>query len=1196
MKPPEVGKGFSLPEKNLDISVVSPETRNRVLAIPLFSREWVTAGGALAFLLTTIKDRDVDKLLENLSNMQTPPPIMEDAAVKWFAALTNLPSDAVVVAVQEFFHLSWVWNQIGPRTGLVFEDLISLLYKVFHVLAENPEDLFLAGILIQKGIRWPERFGFMLERTRIGGGNIVRALQRATDIMSDAPPVVHETLIDFAVETGWYLLSKEDLPVWRSVGRNGESLYRKMRGFSIKMEAIRTLSGFLGKLEESEELNALLEDAMRGVITDIVGSLTEPEMNEVLERASEFAKEALKRRAERNIDFDIIDLPVTDSGVSVEYGRAIAEMILFAGAGRALYNCFREAYSMAIEMDDNNLLIMISSLARERSGTDYLENSKTEFYLDFIPIALQFINGKTNVAEIKRVINSTGRLMDLILSQEDPEAAIESMNSYLTKVRISYDKLLPTLTLLLRSTKNVRFQDLISKSEVFVGILDLLNVNYRKRLLEGEQTEWLTPLAEDSIDSNQVILRSLEKINIVELRGRFMDKMIAPLMQGTDTEDPIFTELISTAVSTYNREMSIEQLRREETSLLGKLFRAEDRSKALKKTMENLLRIPGIEEKKANDLIYSARMLCDILSQQAVWIEKTGHRIFCKFLSYGLTAFVKTLVEHPDIAERITGSFMRHMIDIIIPSKETEDSDVALWQLKTAAMYFGKTIPLTTELIADKPDTLIPYFIEISELSVASKYGEPAGAAFLSWMSHRLESELIREFARKLNKDTPFAEFKEKFNADDLMEKWRSIRDASTGIMKEMVESLQMLSSNPLYRQILLREGRKLIEGFIENGCSEIISGYSGKTSRPEIDKLIKIAEGNDIIDMFRALEKDTEDVSAGEIPEEVRNYFLKQPCPLGQNVCRYWRKQVFSTLENVLLDIILLCEDKKSLEKIEQMIDDFVEIIGYLGTDDDFKPDIILTALEKSLSRSEGGRKMTIDAAVKNLDKNVYKLMWLRKATRKAAESVAGYVPGRKISIRLFDRISREKSAQHQILFMKHFGRIFASLESEIMRRKSTEIKSVRSVLEHIWIFNPDTAKQSSAVDTARDAVETVTQFFLEIGTRTGAVSAPEAGAISLGMRRKYRDNANTVAILIKWTQDSSRSDLLALVEAHQPLLEAVSRDSELIKMIDNLWSIGKARLYIRSLADRPDKLKKRLLRFTGDNVTGSNDGIHYI
>jgi len=991
--------------------------------------------------------------------------------------------------------------------------------------------------------------------------------------------------------------SKDDLPVWRSVGRNGETLYRKIRGFSVHIESIRALAGFLGVIEKEEELQYLLEDAIQIVISDIVGKLDEQEMEEVIDKLSEFSTSALKRRAERNICLDIMELNVTDIESPIEYGRAIAEMMLFTGAGKALYNCFRETYSIAGETTDNRKIIMISRLARERSGTEYLEKHKTEFFLDFVPIALKFVEGRTDRFEIRRMVDSVGRLMDSILSHENPDSEMESMIDYMKKAEINPDRMLPPLTLLLRSARSIKFLDLVSKSVVFADILELMSESYSKRLLEGEQTDWLTPLAEASIDSAKVVSNTLNRINSIELRGRFMDKVMAPLLQETDTEDPVFTELISTAVTTYNREMSIEQLRKEETSILGKLFRAEDRSKALKKTMENLLRIPGIEERKANDLIYSSKMLCEILSQQAVWIEKTGHRIFSKFLSFGLTAFVKTLVEHPDIAESISGGFMRQIIDTIIPSKETEDSNVALWQLKTASIFFGKTIPLITELISDKPDLLLNYLKEISELSVSSKYGEPAGAAFLSWTSGRLESELINEFARRLSDDEPFSEFKQKFDASGLIAEWRVIRDASSVIMIDLVESLQMLTSNPIYRQILLREGRKLIEGFIENGCREVISSNADDvTSRYEIEKLRRIADGSDLIESFGKMENPGEEDKADEIKEEVAFFFLEQNCPPGQNPCAFWRKSVFTTLENVLIDIIILCEDKKSLERIEQMIDDFVEIIGYLGTDDDFRPEIVLTALEKSLSKSEGGRKMTVKTATRNLDKNVYKLMWLRKATRKAAESVAGFIPGRKISIRLFDRISMEKTAQDQILFMKNFGRIFAALESEIMRRKPTEIKSARSVLEHLWIFNPEQAKSSSAIDAARDAVETVVQFFLEMRTRTGTVSAPEAGAISLGMRRKYRDNANTVAILIKWTQDSSRSALLTLVEAHQPLLEAVSRDSELIQMIDNLWSNGKARLYIRSLADRPDKLKKRLVLISGNSTFGHTDGIQYV
>ncbi|MBN2586522.1 MAG: hypothetical protein JXA64_11005 [Candidatus Fermentibacteraceae bacterium] len=1167
------------------------------MSITLFYGDWNHAGDSLATLLSSIKYIDAEKLLDGLSNMVSPPPVMEDSAVKWFDSLTNLPSEAVVVAVQEFFHLGWVWNQIGPCTGLVFDDLLALLYKVMQVLVETPGDLRLMESLVQKGIRWPDRFGFMLERGRIGGGNVIRALDRATEIMKYSEPAVHEALIDFSLETGWYLLTKDDLPVWRSIGRSGESLYRKMRGFTIPMESIRALAGFLGKLEEAERLQDLLDDAMKVVITDISGNISPEEMENVLGKLSEPALKALKRRAERNICLDIISLPVMESGSPLEYGHSIAEMMLFTGVGVAFYNCFREAYDILRNTEDNQKILLLSKLVLERSGVEYLSSRKTEFFMDFLPVALLFLEDKTSMAEMRRVVNSIGRLMDSVLSQEDPESIITNLKSYLTDVEADRDKLLTSLILLIRSARGINFQEILERSEVFGGILELLEFDYRRRLLEGEQTDWLTPLAEDSIESARVVLSTLEKLNKEDLRGRFMDKVMAPLLQETDTDDPVFTELISSGVSTYNRDMSIEQLRKEETALLGKLFRAEDRSKALKKTMENLLRIPGIEERNASDLIHAARILCETLSQQAVWIEKTGHRIFSKFLTFGLTAFVKTLVEYPDIAERITGCFMRNIVDTIIPSKETEDSDVALWQLKTASMFFGKIIPLTTELNVDNPNSLTGYLSELSELTVTSKHGEPAGAPFLSWMSHRLESELLDEFARKLSDESPYRKFDESFNALRLMEVWRKIRDASSDIMNDMMDSLQLLATTPLFRQILLREGRKLIEGFIENGCRSIMtSGGTDRGSKDDIEEFRRLTEGHDPVEVIRIMEDGGDEKSRQAIPEEIVSFFGRQPCPPGQNVCRCWRNKVFSTFENILLDILLLCTDKKSLEQIELIIDEFVQIIGYLGTDVDFKPEIVLTALEKSLSRSDGGRPMTVEMAIKNLDKNVYKLMWLRKATRKAAESVSGYIPGRKISIRLFDRISREESAKEQILFMKNFGRIFAALESEIMKRKPTEIKSARSALDHIWIFNPEAAKPSSVVDTARDAVETVTQFFIEISTRTGAVSATEAGAISLGMRRKYRDNANTVAILIKWTQDSTRSDLLSLVEAHQPLLEAVSRDSELIQMIDTLWSNGKARLYIRSLADRPDKLKKSLERFIGASGLGSNDGLQYV
>lgn len=1128
--------------------------------------------------------------------MNEPPPVEQDMATEWFSAISNLPSSAVVIAVLEFFHLSWTWNQIGPSTGLTFKEFLSLLYRVFQVLAETQGDVSLVRSLIQKGFKWPERFGFILERTRIGGGNVIRALEKAQELIPEIPLVAENSLVDFALETGWYLLGDENLPVWRAVGRNGESLLRKLRGFSIQMESIKILSGFLGRLEETDQLQNLLEDSIPGEIENIVGLMEGPVLAEALELLSEDAIRALVRRSERDLCLDIMGILVKDS-TPFEYGQAIADMMLFSSRGKGDRNIFKEVYELCAKNENTGLIIEIARMSAERLETPLFDKMKTEYYLRFIPVALSFLKGKDKSPDIRRVINSIGRLMDAVLSQEDPSISLESLEKLVAETEIDLDKLLPALILLLRSTNEALKHEHVIKSEIFVMILDLLDDNYSRRLLEGEQTHWLSPLANGTIDSCTKVVEALGRISNRSLRSRFMDKVIAPLFQEIGADELIFSELITSAVSTYNREMSLEQLRNEEITILGRLFRAEDRSKALKVSMNRLLRIPGIEEKSANDLIYCARTLCETLSQQAVWLEKSGHRIFSRFLSRGLMAFVKTLVEYPEISEHLTsGNLMKELLTRMIPAKETEDSNVALWQLKTASVFFGETIPYSVEILTGRPELVISYLRDVTELAVGSMHGELAGATFLSWMSHRLEKKLIDEYARKLDNGSAIAAVQSDIEGAQLMDAWRAVRDSSSEILRDTVSSLKSVTKQILHRKIVIREGRKLVEGFLENGCEDLILKVSVSPDKKEVKELQIAAGDSELIDIFRIIEGREYVGKKKQLPEKVEQFFLTRDCPPGENPCRYWRSKAFSPLENVLIDIILLYTSNESLSRIEQMMDDFVEIIGYLGTDDVFRPSIIFTALGKSLSKTDRGKRLTVQMVEKNLEKNIYRLMWRRKATKKTAESVSNYVPEKKIINMLFDRITREKTSREQIIFTKKYARIFASVESIIMKRKNSEIQSARSVLQHIWIFNSEAVKPPSPVETARDAVETITQFFLEIGARTGAVTAPEAGAISLGMRRKYRDNANTVAILIRWTQDTTREDLLALVEAHQPLLEAVSRDSELIQLIDDLWGDGKARLYIRSLADRPDRLKERLLHHIGVKSKLNSNGIRYV
>ncbi|MCK5064430.1 MAG: hypothetical protein KAQ97_04070, partial [Candidatus Fermentibacteraceae bacterium] len=290
-----MGKGFQLPSKSLNKSIIRPEARDRIFEISLFLNHWPEAGEVLAYLLSTIKKSDGSLLLTNLSSMTEPPPVKQDMAMEWFSAVSNLPSSAVVVAVLEFFQLSWTWNQIGPSTGLTFKEFLCLLYRVFQVLAETQGDISLVRSLMQMGFNWPERFGFILERTRIGGGNVIHALEKAQELLPEIQHVSENSLVDFALETGWYLLGDENLPVWRAVGRNGESLLKKLRGFSIQMESIKVLSGFLGRLEETDQLQYLLKDSIPDEIEKIVGSLEETVLSEVLELLSEDSIRALTR-------------------------------------------------------------------------------------------------------------------------------------------------------------------------------------------------------------------------------------------------------------------------------------------------------------------------------------------------------------------------------------------------------------------------------------------------------------------------------------------------------------------------------------------------------------------------------------------------------------------------------------------------------------------------------------------------------------------------------------------------------------------------------------------------------------------------------------------------------------------------------------------------------------------------------------
>ncbi len=1169
-----------------------PGTRARVEAIPLFGVEWTAAGRALSVLISSLREDDAERLFENISHMSEPPPISEEMAVNWFLAIRDLPSCAIVTAIQEFLHLGWTWNQIGPSTGISFEELLAFLYRAFETLSENPADMELARELIRCGFTWPERFAYILDRIRTGGAPVIRAIERARELMPEASPGSIPVLVDFAVGIGWYLLEEEDLPIWRLVGRNGELLYKRLRGLSLPRETLRLLAGFLGRMEESGQMERLLEFALPRTMLSIVGDMPGNVMEDALVRLSRGTVAMLKRKAESEICLSMLSFR-GELDEPLETGRALADVLLFAGPGEEMADNLYELLEITGHDMDSRVVRGLASVLEERRGREEYAGLGHEILMDFMRTSWELLAGGEGYSRKK--VHSIGRLMDAVFGSTDPAASVRELKARVRESAHPPETLLFSCTMLLRGTERERSTEALEQCGAFANIITLLDADYRRRLLEGDLPAWLAPVRDAGREATEDISRSLERISERELRGRFLDRLVTPLLVDCDPTDPLFSELLSSGVATYNRDLGIEQLREAETELLGKLFRAEDRSRAVQDTMRTILNIPGIEDHRASELIQGTRELCEELSRQAVWLEEKGNRMFRGFLSRGLQDFFRALIENPGMADRLTGGLTGELLGKVIQDGERE-RQVARWQMATLVELFGRIVPLSAEIMAGRPDLFEEYLREMAGLSVRSMHGEPAGHSFLGWTVPVLERQLVEEFIRRLDDESPLDGIPEGIVPQALFDGWSGSRNSAFVILRACASRLKPFLASRTRRRILAREGRRLVEGLLGSARADFLEPEAEPELAGTVSELADYAADTDLIEVVRCMESGFPDPPP---PWEtaVRGFFQRFSPPEGENPCRHWRERALTQLDNIMVDVLLLCSDMQSLKMMDSLLDEFVEVVGYLSASDGVDLPVSLDNLSRSLSAGLSRRgSRGVRAAGKSLEKTLYTSLWRRNATQLISAAVGGRVPTRQLVSALFDRLAEEDSARDRLLFTRRYGSVFAAVESGVLSRKTTEIKAFRSVLEHVWVFNAASDASGSMVENAREAVETYVQYFREVGARTGAVSAPEAGAISLGMKRRYRDNANTVATLLKWTQDPERESLLALVEAHQPLLEAVSRDAELTRLLDELWTDPKTKRSIKSMADRPAELRKRLMRAAGRWTEDADSGLHYV
>ena len=1173
---PEVGAPATLPRERIDPASLDRSTASGLCNLRVFEGgQWETSCLRLSAILSDLNESSRRRLLDSLGLISSPPPVEPELLERWVAAISALPTSSRPTAVMEFFQISWMWGQIAPVVNMELENVLALFFGAMKRIGEGTRSSAMAHFLVKLAGRWPERFCYWLECTAEHGETVIQALKRAEELLDEAKPFARESLLDFAAEMGWKLLDGESLPLWRAIARNGEILYRRIRGFAVPESSVRLLSGVLGRLEETRGLEELLTRAAARTVSDKFSG-TDPE--DALEALAELpeVRDALVSSVEVEIAVEVLSLRGFLSSPE-ETGRAMVSMAALPGTGTTLEN-------LRTLVDGMGGTVSETRLAASASLAEYLAARDQSLDLDSLRRAGSISETVAAGPDGPAMRNAFEKLMGRIAALEDPREGLDLLESSWEQAACTPGDAVASASFLLRSQAGLSDLQLLRLVPVVSEIMFLLDPEDRKKLLGGLPPDWFNELARTGEEALSVVLDALKNISEEDRRGRFLEMIVSPLLEEISADEEAFAEYLTLATADYNKPVSVDSLREVELNLLSSLFRAGDRSRVVEDCIARLLRLPGMEGHRADDLLNRAKLLSEAFSTQAVW-EKQYSSAFSRFVTVGLQNLVRVMVGHPRAIDELTEEHLRTLIDRIMPSgAEEPDNQIASWQIDAGAVFFGQALPLAVELTARTPGKLMPFLDRLSRTAVRSSHGVPAGEDYLSEVVIRLEQHLIEEYNIRIQSELTGkpaipTRLSEEW-ASELFEVWEVSRRKENTLMKEARRVAQVLTTDQKQRSFFLRGCRRLAIGLSRAGLLETTS-FVREGKGNELARLRRSVGGADLIDVFRSYEHGGEILQLEQLVGAER-FFDALKDTGGENPCRYWRKSVFSTFCNCVIDLVLVAGGKPG--QAEDLIGSFLEVAEFLGTESGGEN--LLLALERSLAVKQGREPVkNVPAAARNLEKQLFRPLWRRRAMSRLELLIAGMENRDQLVDRLLDRLSYERGIAAQVNFLRRFGLLYLAIEEAVLSEDSKRLDMhVHEALGETWLINPKAQRQDSAVETAREAFETTMEVFRRIRVRRGVVSAAEAEEISSEMRRRYRDNADSVAILLRWTMDPEKQDMLHLLEQHPELLEAASTDTELLLAMDAAAASRDLARVLEETMNDPEKMKARLRELASD------------
>jgi hypothetical protein len=1111
---------------------------------------------ALASLMSVMDRMEAEGIYNFLIGLIIPDSYDPGIAENWFRQCHTLRSSQMPFGVRGFFELLEAYSP--DSFGITFIEALACWLKALRSAGSIASAHVALPLKVAR--TFPERFGFVCLRMSSGGTDIVTALEKffsridEEGIGDDAAAM----LLDYTIETGWLLDDSDYRQIWNLIKRRGRLVHGRLSRGLVPVSSIRFLAGILSAIESRRDLEEFFSSERVHKVMELFDTHDRKRVAAILESSQD-----LRIQVDHQLEMDLVIEAVSHGIAGSDHaamGEAIVSFLHNVPGGISLGKLVRFLKAIGEEIS-GEVLQFLARLVEDTPPEERLSPSNTIRFSRIVAGILP-----VSVTSDRTALKAFYRSL-VEMSHTEARNALIQLDTAAFHSGISISSVLAASSLLIRAAEPEETRRYLERIPSTARLVELLSAIDRKKTLSGLAPLWVEVILSFPEEVEKTIIDFMGRINDVTVRCRYLENVVTRLLQEVQPEDPVFRECLAFAVTGYNSAGDIDRLRDTEHRVFQKVLRAGGRIEAVDRVITDLLGIPGFEGNRSEELITGIRTICDRFSRTAVW-EEGADRLFSRFLKTGVSNILRVFVDNPQTLENIDSSVIEELAEKLMPGETSTASSGVTGTGATAGIFFGSILPDCVALLAREPALLVPFLFSVAEEITRSIGGMTGDSEFAQYLVRRLDQEILQDRVTVLDswlsQKTPPPLYLDPSWPGSRREEYVARKSVFENARMKLYGAVSALVGNTgAETKEMVLNVAGILAAELRTAKVPGAGSLSLNWNRGMMEDLISRSQGVAPFSLFAA------NRAGAYPPPEVLDYLEGLEGFMEQDLYSGWRQAALPPLLNCAVEIVLA--SKNSHEKAMSIARAATDAIEFLGFFDSVS---FLSTLKESLYNQSGGMD-----PCDLMEKSFLQPLWRRNSAERLDLLILGMEKSSLLMSILLERLAMEKTVSEKISFMNRYSNFFISVEEALLEIESDSVRSrIAEALMESWIFSGTGTSDRNPVEEISEAVDFVKDVFRRVRYGGGIVSAREAGEISADMRRKYRDNADSVAIILRWTVDPAREGLLKMLEESQTLLQAAGSDSELMRLLDIHGADEGFVNETISLVEKPGELKEYL------------------